>query len=77
VFNRDNVLFVLYALATAAEAVAVNHGWISSGDALEVTAVLAAAATAYHIPNAKASAAIAESKQAATPLDAKAYLDAA
>lgn len=58
--TRDTVLFVGYALATAGLSVAAAHGWVATADAVEITGVLTAFATAYHIPNAKASAAIKE-----------------
>jgi hypothetical protein len=65
--NRDTVLFVAYALATAAMSVCAAHGWVSDTDALEIQGVLTAFATAFHIPNAKAAAALKTQDQAVTP----------
>lgn len=74
--NRDSILFVLYALATSVVSVLVGHGTLSASDAVEISTVLTAAATAYHIPNAKASAAIKDAKQAEAALSVQNYLDA-
>jgi hypothetical protein len=63
--NRDAVLFIAYALASAALTVCSTHGWISDADQLAIEGVLTAFATAFHIPNARAAAAI--KAQEATP----------
>lgn len=65
--NRDSVLFVGYALASAGLTVAGSHGWLSPADATEVTGVLTAFAVAFHIPNAKAAAALKAQDQAVKP----------
>ena len=64
-FNRDAVLFIGYAVATAALTVCETHGWISGSDDLALQGVLTAFATAFHIPNARAAEAI--KAQEATP----------
>lgn len=67
--NRDTVLFVGYALGTAALSVATAHGYVQTSDAAEVAGVLAAFATAYHIPNARAASALREQKTPPAHLD--------
>jgi hypothetical protein len=56
--NRDSVLFVGLAVAQAGMTLATVHGYVSKEDAQTVAEVLAALAVAYHIPNAKAAAAL-------------------
>jgi hypothetical protein len=56
--NRDAVMFVGYAVATAALTVCETHGWVSGSDDLAIQGVLTAFAAAFHIPNARAAAAI-------------------
>lgn len=57
-FNRDSALFIGYAVLTAALTVCATHGWVSKDDADAIGGALLAFATAYHIPNAKAAAAL-------------------
>jgi hypothetical protein len=56
--NRDSVLFIVYALVSAALTLCSVHGWISDSDQLVAEGVMTAFATAFHIPNAKAAAAL-------------------
>ena len=65
--NRDNILFVGYALASAALTIAGAHGVLSGNDVTEITGVLAAFAVAFHIPNAKAAAALKQAEASTTP----------
>lgn len=56
--NRDTAVFVGYALVQGALTLATAHGYVSKADTATYSEVLLAFAAAYHIPNAKASAAL-------------------
>jgi hypothetical protein len=61
---RDKLLFLGYAVATAGASVAASRGLISVDELVQIQAVLTAFATAFHIPDAKAKAALSEAKEA-------------
>ena len=65
--NRDAVMVMGYAVATAALTVCETHGWVSGADDLAIQGVLTAFAAAFHIPNAKAAAALKAQDKAVTP----------
>jgi hypothetical protein len=67
--NRDSVLFVGLAVVQAGMTLATAHGYVSKDDAQTVAEVLAALAVAYHIPNAKAAAALRDAKAVPPPAD--------
>jgi hypothetical protein len=68
--NRDSILFVVYALASAGITVATGHGWLPATDATEITGVMTAFAVAFHIPNAKAAEALKATQEPVVPEDA-------
>ena len=64
--NRDQLLFLGYAVVSAGLALSGTHGWLSKDDVDTIGGALLAFATAYHIPNAKAAAALNQAKATST-----------
>lgn len=62
--NRDQLMFLGYAVLSAGLTLAGSHGWVSKDDVDALGGALLAFATAYHIPNAKAAAALQQAKPA-------------
>lgn len=60
--NRDQLLFLGYAVVSAALTLTAAHGWVSKDDADTIGGALLAFAAAYHIPNAKATEALSQVK---------------
>lgn len=56
--NRDQLVTLAAALSPLILALCVAHGWLSKQDAEFVAAIVAACVAAYHVPNAKAAAAL-------------------
>lgn len=67
--NRDQLIFLGYAVLSAGVTLSAAHGWVSKDDADTIGSALLAFAAAYHIPSAKAAAALADAKAVPPPAE--------